>query len=223
MEEEGALGGFLSRHRLKAPVQLGLKQQGSAGVHPHCWQGPGSLQVPYSKGQRGCSCPTPGRAALASLLPAPWGAYVGDPRGVNSDLEKDFGPSEMEAEPQRVVGARSIQHVVKVELAQRRVPQAEGSEQPPAFGPAEAPLLRPAHRKPPMFVSSGFPGEMRPLASTDEAARVMGTWGQSPFPDSTWPGSAQASEYEAEQHPWGSRCQDGSSVTWQGLAGLAGW
>lgn len=37
--------------------------------------------MPYSKGQRGCSRPTPGRAALAPLLPPPWGAGVGDPRG----------------------------------------------------------------------------------------------------------------------------------------------
>lgn len=37
--------------------------------------------MPYSKGQRGCSCPIPGRAVLAPLLPPPWGACVGDPRG----------------------------------------------------------------------------------------------------------------------------------------------
>lgn len=62
MEEEGALEGFLSRHRLEAPVQtqqLGWEQRGSARVHPHCWWERGSPQVPYQgrKGAPGLGIP----------------------------------------------------------------------------------------------------------------------------------------------------------------------
>lgn len=117
--------------------------------------------MPSSKGQQDCSCLTPARVALAPFLPVPWCVYVDDPRGDSSDLDKDFDAS-----------AWWVLEAIHVQAGREGgpFPRAKGVEQRWAFVPGGAPLLRALPRNLPQF-SMG-----------DEAARVMGMWGQSPFP-----------------------------------------
>lgn len=121
--------------------------------------------MPCSKGQRGGSSLTLVRVPLAPLLPVPWCVCVGDPRGDSSDLDKDFGASALWVLEAIRVQARG---------AGGAYPRAEESEQHRAFGPGGAPLLR------------ALPGNLPQFSAGDEAAKVMGTWGQSAFPCSAW-------------------------------------
>lgn len=107
MEEEGALGGFPEPPQ---PQSTGPTPTARVEAARLCW-GPAPLVAGTGESasalrQRtvGLLLPDPGdRTPACSLHP---GVRI-TPRGVNSDLEKDFGPSEMEAGPQRVTGARS--------------------------------------------------------------------------------------------------------------------
>lgn len=139
------------------------------------------------------------------------------PMGQIQIWTKGLVPVKWKQSPSRCWKQFVLKHVVKVGLAQRHVPQAEGSEQPRAFGPA--PFAESfVQKNNSTFVSSGFPWEMRPPASTDEADGDVGTTAipQQHVAEILQAVSAQALDYKAEQHPWRTRCQDGSSVTWQG-------
>ena len=144
--------------------------------------------MPHSKGQRGSSCLTSVRAALAPLLPAPRGVHAGDPSRTHSSLDEGLVPTQgkQSGSARRGLEAVRVQARSGGSLARSHIPPGRGvcaaSGSRSSWGSfAESFALK----NYPTFVSSGFPWAMRPVASADEAARLAGTWGQPPFPGST--------------------------------------